>query len=47
MVLRSDPARARALLGWEASTSLEAGIRATADWMRGRNDRSETDRVQI
>jgi UDP-glucose 4-epimerase len=36
MVLQSDPAVARQLLGWEATTSLEDGLRATIDWLRGR-----------
>jgi NAD dependent epimerase/dehydratase len=34
MVLQSDPARARELLGWEATTSLEAGLRQTIEWLR-------------
>ena len=29
-------ARARELLGWEATTTLGDGLRATVDWMRGR-----------
>jgi GDP-L-fucose synthase len=28
----SDPGRAKALLGWEARTSLEEGLRKTIDW---------------
>ena len=47
LVLRSDPARARAVLGWEARTSLEDGLAATADWLRGQPDLAEVDRVQI
>jgi NAD dependent epimerase/dehydratase len=34
MVLQSDPARARELLGWEATTSLEAGLGQTIEWLR-------------
>ena len=34
MVLQSDPAWAKATLGWEAKVSLEDGLRRTADWMR-------------
>jgi NAD dependent epimerase/dehydratase len=45
--LRSDPSRARALLDWEARTSLEDGIRATADWLRQHDAGGETDRVQL
>jgi NAD dependent epimerase/dehydratase len=47
LVLCSDPARARDLLGWEARTSLEDGIAATVDWLRGQPDRGEADRVQV
>lgn len=36
MVLQSDPTLARELLGWEATVSLEDGIRLTVDWMRER-----------
>ncbi len=46
MVLQSDPARARELLGWEAATSLEDGLRATIDWMRTHPDLGEVDRVR-
>lgn len=34
MVLQSDPSLARELLGWQARTTLEAGITATIDWLR-------------
>ena len=34
MVLQSDPALARSLLGWNATVPLEEGLRRTADWMR-------------
>ena len=33
-----DTSRARARWGWEATTSLEAGLAATVDWFRGRSD---------
>ena len=34
MVLQSDPSLAHDLLGWQAATSLEAGIASTIDWLR-------------
>ena len=34
MVLQSDPSLARELLGWTACTTLEDGMKQTADWMR-------------
>lgn len=34
MVLQSDPAAAKRLLGWEARVSLEEGLGRTATWMR-------------
>ncbi len=33
MVLLSDPAKAKALLGWEAATALEEGLLRTARWI--------------
>ena len=33
-----DPSRAGAVLGWEAWTPLEEGLRRTVDWYRGRPD---------
>jgi NAD dependent epimerase/dehydratase len=39
MVLQSDPSLARRLLGWSASTSLEEGMSATADWLRENMDK--------
>ncbi len=33
LVLLSDPAKARARLGWEPTVSLEAGLSATAAWL--------------
>jgi UDP-glucose 4-epimerase len=47
LVLQSDPAKARALLGWEPRTNLEDGIRATIDWVRAHPDPSEAERVSI
>jgi NAD dependent epimerase/dehydratase len=47
LVLRSDPSKARALLGWEPQTDLEEGIRATIDWLRAHPDPSEAERVSI
>ena len=47
MVLQSDPARARSLLGWEARTSLEDGIGSTIDWLRRQAGGVELDRVQL
>ncbi|WP_240665956.1 GDP-mannose 4,6-dehydratase [Agromyces sp. LHK192] len=37
-ILLSDPSKARTLLGWEPTVSLEVGIARTADWLRGRVD---------
>lgn len=37
MVLRSDPSKAKALMGWEAKVSLEDGIRRTVEWLRSRS----------
>jgi NAD dependent epimerase/dehydratase len=46
LVLQSDPARARQLLGWQAATSLEDGLARTIDWIRA-NPEPEIDRVQL
>jgi NAD dependent epimerase/dehydratase len=43
LVLQSDPSLARELLGWQASTSLEDGLRQTADWLRLNLERYRTD----
>ncbi|HVL54383.1 MAG TPA: GDP-mannose 4,6-dehydratase [Vitreimonas sp.] len=47
LVLEADPARARAVLGWEAGTSLEDGLRATIAWLQRQPPRDEVDRVQL
>jgi UDP-glucose 4-epimerase len=47
LVLQSDPARARERLGWEARTTLEDGLRATIDWLRGQPAPLELDRAQL
>ena len=39
MRLRSDNAKARALLGWEPQVSLRAGLRKTTAWIASRLDR--------
>ncbi len=43
-VLRSEPARARALLGWSPSVGLEEGLARTAAWLRGRVEPAEAAR---
>ena len=47
MVLQSDPSLARKLLGWTAETTLEEGMRQTADWMRGNLSRYVADRYSV
>lgn len=46
-VLRSDPSRARELLGWEPAVDLEEGLRLTAEWMRPRLNRYKVDRYNV
>jgi len=47
LVLQSDPTRARELLGWQAGTSLEDGIRATIAWLRAHPEAGDAGRVQL
>ena len=47
MVLESDPARARRLLGWEAATPLERGLQLTIDWLRAHPAREDPARLQL
>lgn len=37
-ILLSDPSQAAEVLGWTPQTSLEDGLKATAEWLRGRVD---------
>lgn len=37
-ILLSDPSQAAEVLGWTPQTSLEEGLAATAEWLRGRVD---------
>ncbi len=47
LVLESDPSLARELLGWEAHTSLEDGLRKTIEWLRTQPALEDSDRVQL
>ena len=48
LVLQSDPALAQELLGWRATTELEAGIEATIAWLRDQPEPArEADVVQL
>lgn len=47
MILESDPSRARELLGWSATVSLEKGIRKTVRWMREHLDSFDARRYSI
>ncbi|WP_425956289.1 SDR family NAD(P)-dependent oxidoreductase [Xylanimonas sp. McL0601] len=41
-ILLSDPTQAAEVLGWTPQTSLEDGLRATAEWLRGRVDTTKS-----
>lgn len=43
-VRRADTSRARAVLGWEASTPLQQGLRSTLEWMRQHIDTTANSR---
>ena len=47
LVLQSDPTRARELLGWSATTSIEDGLARTIAWLRTSPDEIGVDRVQL
>jgi UDP-glucose 4-epimerase len=43
LVLDSDPALARELLGWQPTVSLEEGLKRTAEWLRANLSKYRTD----
>ena len=47
MVLLSDPSKAKACIGWEASISLEEGISRTARWLEKHVHRYDTERFHV
>ncbi len=47
LALRSDPSRARELLGWRPAVDLEEGIRMTAEWMRSHLGRYKVDQYNV
>ncbi|MCD4750474.1 MAG: SDR family NAD(P)-dependent oxidoreductase [Thermoanaerobaculales bacterium] len=47
MVLVSDPARAKDLLGWAPSVELEHGLAKTAAWLKERHDLFDPDRYHV
>ena len=47
MVLLSDPAKAKATLGWEPVVSLEEGLSRTAEWMRSNLHLYDPERYHV
>ena len=47
LVLLSDPARAKERLGWQPQTSLEEGLRRTAEWLRTNLDKYRSDFLHV
>jgi UDP-glucose 4-epimerase len=47
MVLLSSPAKAKKLLDWEARTSLEKGLKATASWLKDNIQLYDADRYHV
>lgn len=47
MVLLSDPARAADRIGWRPQTTLEVGLRRTADWLRTNLDKYRSDYLHV
>jgi UDP-glucose 4-epimerase len=47
LVLESDPARAKAILGWTPKVSLADGLRRTASWLESHLDRYKVDFLHI
>ena len=45
-VLLSDPSKAKERLGWAPTTSLDEGLRRTAEWLRPRTDARTAGRYQ-
>jgi nucleoside-diphosphate-sugar epimerase len=46
-VLLSDPAKAKALLGWEAEVTLEAGLARTVQWLQENMHRYNAERYHV
>lgn len=47
MQLLCDNSKARELIGWEPKTSLEAGLKHTADWIKSHSEGYDADKYQI